>query len=132
MWCDPRPEYSRPLFTLIGAVGFLVLLIGPIVLLVRGQGVRGPLAITWAAASVVTPFAYANVDLVLHRPAGGWLWLPVAVVAGIGIGLLVSQVEHGRRRATFAAMGALGGAGWVTLLLSLVLAVTAATGTCLD
>ena len=132
MWCDTPHEHSRALFTLIGAAGFLVLLIGPVVLLVRGRGVRGPLAITWAAASVITPFAYANVERVLHRPAGGWLWLPVAVAAGIGVGLLVSRVEHGRRRATFAAMGALGGAGWVTLLLSLVLALTAATGTCLD
>jgi hypothetical protein len=133
MWCEPSPEHSRVLFTLLGAVAALVLVVVPLVLIARTKGARGPLAITWVAASVFfSPLAYAFSDQLLHRNPGQLYWLPLTVAAGVALGLIVAQVEEGRHRVTFAVVGACGGAGLVTILLALLLTFTAATGTCLD
>jgi hypothetical protein len=118
MWCDTLQDESS---LLAGVFACLALLVLPAVLLSVGRDVRGPLALTWAAASVFAPLSRIILD--------DALWLPVAVVAGTGFGLVVAAVEHGRRRATFAAMGALGGAGWFTVL---VILLAGTSGSCLD
>ncbi|MDA0173588.1 hypothetical protein OJ998_31075 [Solirubrobacter taibaiensis] len=118
MWCDALQDDSR---LTLGVLACLALLVLPAVLLSLGRDVRGPLVLTWAAASVFAPLSL----MVLDDP----LWLPVAVAAGTGFGLIVAAVEQGRRRATFAAMGALGGAGWFTVLVILLAGVS---GSCLD
>ena len=100
MWCDTLQDESS---LLLGAVVCLALLVLPAVLLSLGRDVRGPLAFTWAATSVLAPVS----RIVLDDP----LWLPVAVVAGTAFGLVVAAVEHGRRRATFALMGRSAGRG---------------------
>lgn len=119
MWCDAVQDDSR---AMLGVVACLVLFVAPAVLLSLGQSVRGPLVLTWAVASVFAPLGWAVLD-------DEALWLPLAVVAGTGFGLVVAAVEGGRRRAAFALMGALGGAGWFSVL-SILLAGFA--GTCLD
>lgn len=118
MWCDAFREDTT---LWLGAIGCLALLIGPFVLLARGKGVRGPLAFTWAVTSVFAPVGWFLL--------GAAWWPVIAVAAGAGFGLLVAAVERGRRRAAFGLMGALGGAGWFSVLLILL---AGASGSCLD
>ncbi|MBE2314788.1 hypothetical protein DVA67_002285 [Solirubrobacter sp. CPCC 204708] len=124
MWCGALAEDSRVLWTIAGTVAFLALLVVPLVLIARGRGVRGPLVLTWVAASVLAALAWVLAE-------GVWAFA-FTVPAGLALGLAVSRIEDRRSPGSFALVGGFGGAGWVAILAALVLAVSAATGTCLD